>query len=333
MHPNRRSDFDVTNTVQVSSPNAVCEAVKKLFTATWPGAPFDAVVRGFDRLEEVFAGRDPQYHALDTVYHDTQHTLDITLAMARLCAGYERAAPPGLALGAERVTVGLLVALFHDVGYLRDRSDTVTQNGAELTATHVARGARFLEQYLPKAGFESWVPIATQIIHFTGYEVPLDAIVVFDERDRKLGHLVGTADMIAQMADRCYLEKCRDRLYPEFVLGGYALPLSNQGARQVKYASGLDLLRQTPQFIAETRMKRLDGAFGSAYRHLEVLFDGKNPYMEAVERNLAFLNQVLRSESWRMLRRNPPVFAAGDDPVATTRGLAMGYIRKAWARG
>lgn len=332
MHNHRRSDFDVTNTVQVSSPGDVCAAVKKLFTATWPGAPFEPVERGFDRLEEVFSGRDPEYHALDTVYHDTQHTLDITLAMARLCAGYEREAPLGRELGAERATVGLLVALFHDVGYLRERSDTVTQNGAELTATHVARGARFLEKYLPTAGFDDWVPIATQIIHFTGYEVPLDSIQVFDERDRKLGHLLGTADMIAQMADRCYLEKCRDRLYPEFVLGGYALPLSNQGSRQVKYASGLDLLRQTPQFIAETRMKRLDGAFASAYRHLDALFDGRNPYIEAIERNLAFLNQILRSESWRMLRRNPPVFTAGEDPMGTMRGLAMGYIRRAWTQ-
>lgn len=332
MQNNRRSDFDVTNTVQVSSPDAVCAAVKKLFTATWPGAPFDAVVHGFDRVENMFAGRDPDYHAIDTIYHDTQHTLDITLAMARLCAGYERQAPPGRALGAERATVGLLVALFHDVGYLRERSDTVTQNGAEYTGTHVARGAKFLEKYLPTEGFDDWVAVATQIIHFTGYEVPLDAIQVFDERDRKLGHLVGTADMIAQMADRCYLEKCRDRLYPEFVLGGYALPLSNQGGRLVKYASGLDLLRQTPQFIAETRMKRLDGVFEAAYRYLEMLFDGANPYMEAIDRNLLFLNQVLRSESWRMLRRNPPVFAAGDDPLGTTRGLAMGYIRRAWSQ-
>jgi hypothetical protein len=326
----RRSDFDVTNTVQVSSPAAVRDAVAKLFAATWPGAPFAPVAAGFARLEGLFNGSDPEYHGLDTVYHDVQHTLDITLAMARLCAGYERQAPSGRSLGAERVTVGLLVALFHDIGYLRERADAKTRNGAEFTSTHVARGATFLERYLPEAGFADWVPIATQVIHFTGYEIPLDEIQVFDERDRKLGHLLGTADMIAQMADRCYLEKCRDRLYPEFVLGGYALPLATQGGRKVKYASGLDLLRQTPQFVSETRQKRLDGAFGGAYRYLEVLFDGANPYLDAIDRNVVFLNQVLRSESWRMLRRNPPVFAAGSDPMAAMRGLMLGYIKKAW---
>ena len=39
---------------------------------------------------------------------------------------------------------------------------------------------------------------------------------------RLLGNMLGSADIIAQMSDRCYLEKCRDRLFPEFVWGGLA---------------------------------------------------------------------------------------------------------------
>ena len=57
------------------------------------------------------------------------------------------------------------------------------------------------------------------------------------------------------------------------VLGGVALPITANGGLQVKYASGVDLLRQTPEFISEVRSKRLDGEFNSAYRYLEVLFD------------------------------------------------------------
>jgi hypothetical protein len=328
----RRSDYDVTNTVQVSSAPAVREAVENLITSTWPGAPVAAVRLGFERLEQLFAGHDPAFFGIDTVYHDAQHTLDITLAMARLCAGYERQAPGGRALGAERAIVGVLIALFHDVGYLRGRDETEARNGAEFTATHVSRGARFLERFLPEADLAHWVPIAVEVIHFTGYEVPIADIQLVDDRDRVLGQLLGTADMIAQMADRCYLEKCRDRLYPEFVLGGVALPLAENGGRNVRYASGLDLLRQTPKFIEEVRRKRLDGEFQGAYRHVEVLFDGRNPYMESIERNLAFLRQVLRSESWRMLRRNPPVFAAVADPMANMRGLMLGYITDAYVR-
>jgi len=328
----RRSDYDVTNTVQVSSPRAVCAAIESLFTGVWPELPVTPLRLAFDHFERLFKGEIPGFFGVDTVYHDQQHSLDITLALARLIVGFERQAPAPQKLGPDRAVAGLLTGLFHDVGYLRRDVDSESRNGAEFTTTHVSRGASFLSEYLPTIGFGAWVPIAAQIVHFTGYERPFSKIEVNDPRDLKLGHLIGTADMIAQMADRCYLEKCRDRLYLEFVLGGVALPIAANGGRQVRYASGLDLLRQTPDFVAEVRSKRLDGDFGAAYRYLEVLFGGRNPYIEVIDRNVDYLRQILRSENWRLLRRNPPCFAAIPDPLANMRGLMAGYVRDAWAR-
>jgi hypothetical protein len=329
----RRSDFDVTNTVQVSSPQAVLAAVEGLYRPTWPKQSLDPLRLAFEHFERLFAGEIPGYFGVDTVYHDRQHTLDVTLALARLTVGYEQQANEATRLGGERALVGLVVGLFHDVGYLRRVDERESRNGAEFTRTHVSRGARFLESFLPVIGFAGWVPVARQIIHFTGYEVPFPQIEanVPDPRDIALGHLIGTADMVGQMADRCYLEKCRDRLYAEFVLGGVALPLAANGGRQVKYASGLDLLRQTPEFIAEVRTKRLDGEFRGAYRHFANLYGGTNPYMDAIDRNVAYLRQILRSENWRLLRRNPPIFAASLDPMSTMRGLMLGYIKKVWS--
>ncbi|HXW74409.1 MAG TPA: hypothetical protein VEK10_06310 [Steroidobacteraceae bacterium] len=328
----RRSDFDVTNSVQVSSPRAVLAAVESLYRPTWPGMSLDPLARAFAHFERLFAGEVAGFHGVDTVYHDRQHTLDITLALARLIVGYERQQPESARLGDARAVVGLITGLFHDVGYLRRADDHESRNGAEFTRTHVSRGARFLEEYLPALGFDAWVPIATEIIHFTGYEVPFERIEakLADRRDVTVGHLLGTADMIAQMADRCYLEKCRDRLYAEFVVGGVALRC-NDGSPEVKYASGLDLLRQTPEFVNEVRSKRLDGDFGSAYRHLEILYGGRNPYIEAIDRNVEYLRQVLRSESWQLLRRRPPIFAATADPMTTMRGLMLGHIKRLWS--
>jgi hypothetical protein len=331
----RRSDFDVTNTVQVSSPKAVLAAVEALYRPTWPGVSLDPLRRAFAHFERLFAGEVPGFHGVDTVYHDRQHTLDITLALARLLVGYERQQDEANRLGGTRATIGLLTGLFHDVGYLRRADDRESRNGAEFTRVHVSRGARFLAEYLPVLGFSAWVPIATEIIHFTGYEVPFPRIAerVSDPRDITVGHLLGTADMIAQMADRCYLEKCRDRLYVEFVLGGVALPFGGEGYPQVKYASGLDLLRQTPDFVNDVRTNRLDREFHGAYRHLEVLFGGRNPYLEAIERNREYLRQILHSESWQLLRRRPPIFAATADPMSTMRGLMLGHIKRIWSGG
>ena len=328
----RRSDFDVTNSVQVSSPKAVLAAVQELYRPTWPGMSLEPLACAFAHFERLFAGEVPGYYGVDTVYHDRQHTLDITLALARLLVGYERQQDDANRLGGARATIGLVTGLFHDVGYLRRAHDLDSRNGAEFTRTHVSRGARFLEEYLPMLGFDAWVPVASEIIHFTGYEVPFDHIEakVADSRDIVVGHLLGTADMIAQMADRCYLEKCRDRLYAEFVVGGVALP-GGEGNPQVKYASGLDLLRRTPEFVSEVREKRLDGDFRGVYRYLEILFDGCNPYLEAIDRNIEYLRQVLRGESWQLLRRRPPIFAATADPMATMRGLMLAHVKRVWS--
>jgi hypothetical protein len=331
MHDLRRNDYDVTNSVQVSSTAAVTAAVRELFVGAWPGESFDRVAAAFEEFDRLFTGRMPGYHGVDTVYHDRQHSLDMTLAMARLMVGYEGSVEPRLRMGGERAVMALVTSLFHDAGYIREFDDRQHRNGAEFTLYHVTRSARFLARFLPSLGMDSWVPVSTRIVHFTGYEVRLDQIQLPDNRDRKLGHLLGTADLIAQMADRCYLEKCRDRLYPEFVLGGIAAAPGTDGEMQVRYSSGVDLLRQTPQFVRETRIQRLEGEFEHAYRYLEALFGGKNPYIEAIDRNLGYLHRVLRTERWPMLRRNPPLFTSEDNQLGEVRGLMLNRLKALWA--
>src|SRR5271165_5666810 len=331
MYDLRRNDYDVANSVQVSSTAAVSAAVRELYAAAWPGESFEKIATAFDDFDKLFTGRMPGYHGVDTLYHDRQHSLDMTLAMARLLVGYERSVESRSRFGGERAAMGLVTSLFHDAGYIREFDDRVHSNGAEFTLYHVTRSARFLARYLPSIGMESWVPISTRIVHFTGYEVKLKEIQLADPRDRKLGHLLGTADLIAQMADRCYLEKCRDRLYPEFVLGGIAAAPDSDGEMQVRYSSGLDLLRQTPRFVRETRAQRLDGEFEHAYRYMEPLFGGKNPYLEAIDRNLEYLQHILRAERWRQLRRNPPLFTSEENQLGQVRGLMVTHLKALWA--
>src|SRR6202171_3347401 len=102
MHDPRRNDYDVTNTVQVSSTSAVTAAVSELFASAWPDAPLDRVAAAFEEFDKLYTGRMPGYHGVDTVYHDRQHSLDMTLAMARLMVGYERSVEPRMRFGAER---------------------------------------------------------------------------------------------------------------------------------------------------------------------------------------------------------------------------------------
>jgi len=325
----RRNDYDVTNTVQVSSPAAVRRAVRDLYVATYPGAPFDRLWLAFYDFERLFSGRFPGYLGCDTTYHDLQHTLDMTLALARLVAGYERSAEPADRLGPDRAQMAIITSLFHDSGYIRHRErDSEFENGAELTLHHVTRSADFLRRYLPEIGLAKDAAVASMIVHFTGYELDLDNIELDDPRDSICGHLLGTADLMAQMADRCYLEKCRDRLYKEFVLGGIAVENAEPGRYTVRYESGQDLLRKTPDFYQHVLKDRLQSKFSRAYRYVEVLFDGQNPYVDAIRNNMKHLLRILQTNDWRLLRRNPPTFTADNEAPRRMEALVDDQLRQ-----
>jgi hypothetical protein len=105
------------------------------------------------------------------------------------------------------------------------------------------------------------------------------------------------------MSDRCYLEKCRDRLYAEFVAGGITRKKTEQG-EEVVFASPEDLLRKTPGFFRGAE-KRLHDDLGDAYQFAESHFRGPNLYMEAVKQNIRFVENQASAEAI-VLRRVPP---------------------------
>jgi lysyl-tRNA synthetase class I len=105
------------------------------------------------------------------------------------------------------------------------------------------------------------------------------------------------------MSDRCYLEKCRDRLYPEFVAGGITRKRTVKG-EVVVFADADDLLRKTPSFYANAT-RRLDQDLGGAYQFARVHFGGNNLYMDAVKQNIRFAERI-NQRGEIVLRREPP---------------------------
>ncbi len=323
----RPNEFDVTGRVRVSAADEVRDAVQGIFQQAYPGSSFDVLWVAFHDFQRLFNGHYADYLGCDTVYHDIQHTLDMSLAMARLLAGYEKSVAAADRLGHERAVVGMIAALFHDSGYIRRRAESAILNGAEFTGFHVSRSAEFLRGYLPQVGLASQAPVAAQVVHFTGYEMSLDDIELDDPKDSLMGHLLGTADLMAQMADRCYLEKCRDRLYAEFVLAGVATRAA-PSASKIQYESGIDLLRQTPGFFQQSVRERLESKFNRAYRYVEASCEGRNPYFEALEQNLAHLDRVIDADDWGKLRRQPPCFTVLEEPLKHVSGLVSRYLAR-----
>jgi len=311
----RRNDYDVTNLVNTTDPEAVNREVDRIFAELYPETSTHALNRAFKDLARLHHGEYPGYRACDTTYHNLQHTLDVTLAMARLMDGYERSPERVDALGARLFSLGIVTALYHDIGYLRRATDTRHKNGAEYTLKHVGRGARFLGSYLSKLGMAKLAPVAAQLLHFTGYELAIDAIRLPNPTFRLLGNLLGTADIIAQMSDRCYLEKCRDRLFLEFVAGGLAARDESDQRTGVQFKSAEELVAKTPGFYA-TAMDRLNNQLGGVYRFAATHFKGRNLYIETIEKNVRFATEVGKLGDLSLLRRMPPPLGADDtDPV------------------
>jgi len=248
------NELDVAEMVRTTDSAAVAAEVERIFLELYPDARAGLLDTAFRDAMSLYRGETAGVHACDTAYHNIQHTLDVTLTMARLIDGYERSRTDLEAITAREFQLGVITALFHDIGYLRRKSDApVVCNGAVYTKIHVSRGAQFLCGYLPKLGMSDLADISAALIHFTGYEKTIASIRVPGPVYQTLGNMLGTADLIAQMSDRCYLEKCRDRLYPEFVAADLTSNLQPNGEDLVVFSSGEDLVRKTQVFYAVTK--------------------------------------------------------------------------------
>jgi len=299
----RLNQNDVTNCVNVEDAAQVRDAVLEIFAQRYPGENFSTLAGAFDDVQALFEGRYPGYLACDTLYHDVRHTMDMTLAMARLVDGHDRVCAPQDRMGSRRAALGVIVALLHDSGYMKRTSEAHVENGAVFTKVHVSRSADFLTRYLIGTEYAGDAQAAAQIVHFTGYEINVEDIDVRDPRDRLLGCMVGTADLIGQMSDRLYLEKCRDFLYREFVYGCIARETLADGREVVRYASPEDLIIKTPGFYEYVARTRIQDKLGGADRFAEAHFGGLDPYASEIERNMGHLRSVLEEADFSRLRR------------------------------
>ena len=300
----RLNQNDVSNKVNVEDPARVRDAVLALFAARYPGSDFSALARAFDDFKALFEGDYPGYLACDTLYHDMRHTLDMSLAAARLIEGHERTCAEHDRLGARRAALGVLIALWHDSGYLRRAAESAVENGAVFTKVHVSRSAEFIAAYLPRVGFGPESALAAELVHFTGYEREIEDIQVDDPKDRLIGWMVGTADLLGQMSDRMYLEKCREFLYQEFVLGSIARETLPDGREIVRYSSPEDLIYKTPGFYEYVARDRINRKLGAADRYAEAHFDGPSLYQIEIDGNFRFLREAIENADLKRLRRS-----------------------------
>jgi hypothetical protein len=299
--PAQLSQRDPTGSVDLESPRAVEAAIRAILDRMPGGCPDPGLLtRAIDDLTRAFSGDYPGLLRCDTLYHDLRHALETGLTMARLLDGESRAtgADGEPHIDRAHALLGIILALYHDIGLLR-RSHEADLWGASLTPVHEERGVEFLRDYLAGTSLAG-LAAKTELIMPTKliYKIPAD----WPALHRKLGAMIATADLLSQMSDRCYIEKCRDFLFLEFSAIGLA------GTADTPYPDRETLLQKTPGFYTGFIAKRLDEDFGNVRHFMTDHFDGANPYDEAIQRNLDYLGSVLASQDYALLRRHPRVF-------------------------
>jgi hypothetical protein len=272
----------MSDLINMDDPRIVFREVKNILSLIDPAIPLRPLACAFDDIIRLFKGAYPGYRACTTEYHDLKHTTDVLLAMARLLHG---AALAGRRFDAQDVVLGLICALFHDTGYIQTKNEK-NGTGARFTTTHVRRSVDFMQKYFRKNGFSNAdVANGRDIINCTAIDVKL-AETTFANRDiALLGKMLGTADLLGQMADRTYLEKLLFLFY-EFQEG-------NIGS----YTSELDLLRKT-MGVFDMAEKRFAVDLGNVRKYFPRHFKtrwkiGRDLYTLTVARNRKYLKRIL----------------------------------------
>jgi hypothetical protein len=236
----RGNDYDVSARFNTTDPQVVNDEIDRIYLALYPVAPTRLLDQAFRDVTRLYRGERPGYHRA-TPPSQPAACLEVTLAMARLIDGCERARTGAQARAA--VPAGRDHGPVPRCRLRAQLKDHTHANGAEYPITF--RGV--FKDYLPQIGMAKTAYVAAALIHFTGYEMPL-AKIRCPRRSTDCWATLGSADIIAQMADRCYLEKCAKPV-SEFVAGGLAIKRTPE-AKQVVFVSGENLVIKTPDFSA-----------------------------------------------------------------------------------
>lgn len=272
----------LANLVDMGSPANILDEVCAILYLISPGFDVSLVDHSFHLFLQIYKGSFPGYQACNTEYHDLRHITDTILAMIRLVHG---AVLDGRLQNERLIALSLTATLMHDVGYIQEEGDD-EGTGAKYTADHVPRSANFLEEHQLDFGIvQEEADHARFMIHCTDINVDLDEVTYPDKEVELLGKLLAAADLLAQMADRIYLEKLLF-LYREF-------EESNLGG----YTSAVDFLQKTIGFyeVVLLRFATLNPMLDHFLRlHFATRWNiSKNLYDIAIQKHRQYLRHIL----------------------------------------
>jgi hypothetical protein len=282
--------------VDMDSTEAVHKEVVHILGLINPSFDPNPVQMVFEFTVDLYKGHMQGYRACNTDYHNLHHITDTYLAMARLLHGAQLS---GESLSEREIVLGLTGALMHDTGMIQESHDT-EGTGAKYTPEHVMLSMDFIAKHA-EIFYLSQQEIADlrDMILCTDLLADIPAIDFSTPKIELLGKILATADLIAQMADRTYLEKLLF-LYQEF-----------REAEMGNFKNEIDFLHQTLDFF-EISAKRFRETLDNTSRYMVPHFKSRwgideNLYILSLENQRDFLEKILKDKNisiYHELKRN-----------------------------
>lgn len=272
--------YELTDTSSSADTLTELKYVLSLIDPDLDPSPIEKIFRD---IIQIFAGKFPGYRSANTKYHNLEHTCSTALAAVRLIHGLfvqNQVFPSRL------VQLCLISALFHDTGLIQTEEE-VTGTGAQYTIGHENRSIAAMEKYLSENGYpREDIRDCGHMIKSTELTFSMDDIPFASEEVGTMARIVGTADLLAQMADRNYQEKL-PLLFLEF-----------QEAGIKGFETPLELFKETEGFyrsIARKRMKNeLNGLSSAAIYHFRDRWDiDRNLYEDAIKYNIRMMKETV----------------------------------------
>ncbi len=283
--------------VNTFSPHGIIEEIKYNFVFSYPVKDFFRVRETFSDTVALFEGKVQGYKKCGTPYHDINHTCDVLLAFSRILDGYNIKNKP---IPVNKAVAGLIAALLHDTGFIQ-KSGAVEISNASYILEHEKRSIDYALAYLSAKGYdEDFIRSVSCFIDITDLNVSMEKIKFADDFDRLVAAMLGSADLIGQMAARTYLERLLF-LYREFLEAGIG-----------GYKSEYDLLKKTVKFYDSIVVPRLEKDFENVKKYTAVHFKkrydiAKDHYAASISSQLNYLKKVVEPppDSYRKkLRRS-----------------------------
>ncbi len=269
--------------------HAVLREVEHTLGLALSSLDYSCIREPFELARKLYSGDFPNYRACNTQYHDFQHSIETFLAMARLIHG---ASVEGNVFSERMVFLGMVSALFHDAGYIQEIGDT-TGTGGKYTAVHVQRSMDFVSRHRRRIGItREEAQYCRIMILCTDLNADFQHIRFPSDDVEILGKMLGSADMLAQMADRKHFEKLF-YLYDEFSEG------------QVPgYDSPYDLLRKTVGFydlIHDRFTSKLSNTHIFMQPHFVDRWNiDRDLYMQSINNARRYLENIVQSPDTQM---------------------------------